>query len=63
MNIERAIEHILHLQAQAEVRMQRADVRMEARMDRAEARMDRMDRQLLGTSENHSHRHEADRAD
>jgi hypothetical protein len=51
MNIERAIEHILHLQAQAEVRMQRADVRMdraEARMDRAEARMDRMDRQLVG---------------
>ena len=44
MNIERAIEHILHLQAQAEVRMQRADIRM----DRAEARMDRVDRQIAG---------------
>jgi hypothetical protein len=37
MDIERAIEHILDLQARAEVRM-----------DRAEARMDRTDRQIRG---------------
>jgi hypothetical protein len=37
MNVERAIEHILDLQARAEVRM-----------DRAEARMDRTDRQIRG---------------
>jgi hypothetical protein len=35
MDVERAIEHILHMQAQAE-----------ARADRAEARMDRTDRQM-----------------
>jgi len=35
MDIERAIEHILQIQAQAE-----------ARMDRAESRMDRTDRQM-----------------
>lgn len=35
MDVERAIEHILQIQA-----------RSEARMDRAEARMDRTDRQM-----------------
>ena len=35
MNVERAIEHILEIQARAE-----------ARMDRAESRMDRTDRQM-----------------
>lgn len=35
MDVERAIEHILEIQARAE-----------ARMDRAEARMDRTDRQI-----------------
>lgn len=37
MNVERAIEHILEIQARAE-----------ARMERAEARMDRTDRQIAG---------------
>lgn len=42
MDIERAIEHILDIQARAEVRMDRAEVRM----DRSEARTDRTDRQI-----------------
>ncbi len=42
MNVERAIEHILAMQAQAEARMDRA----ESRMEKAEARMDRTDRQM-----------------
>ena len=51
MDVERTIEHLLELQAQAEIRWQRSEVRWqraETRMQGVEGRMDRTDKQING---------------